>query len=477
MWVATVAIIVLVINDAIAVVTVFRQPRDIAATWAWLLVLLLLPVIGFILYWLFGRKLSTKKLTSMATQRRLGIDKLVQNQQEAIAVGQDLIGTDQNAGLPELVRALLRADGALVTTMNHVELLPERDPYTKRLFADIAAAVNHVHIEAYRIEPDDTGRALAALLTKQAQAGVRVRLIYDAFGSHRIKPRFWQALRAAGGQVETFIGTKFSRVNPRINFRNHRKIVVVDGKIGYMGGYDIGQSPHRKKAVRDSPLRITGQAVAVLQARFFMDWNTSAKIQKVHFQQTYFPPSADDGHTTMQIVSGGPEQPVEAIKLGYMRLISLAKKRIWIQTPYFVPDDSLLDALIIAANSGIDVRIMVPRHTNQPAMARASRYYLDQLVKRGASVFYFNAGFLHAKAIIVDGQYLATGTANLDVRSFRLNFEITAFIYDRGLAQEAARLFENELTQANAYTTTQVQNKSRRTQLGDELSRLLAPIL
>lgn len=369
MWVTGLAIAIVVINAAIAIVTVFREPRDIAATWGWLLVLLLLPVVGFVLYFLFGRKLSSHKLNTMATQQRLGIDQMVAAQQEAINVGQDLIGGGSQAGVPELVRTLLQVDGALITTMNSVQLLAERAQFTRLLFADMAAATDHIHIEAYTIEPDATGQALVQLLTKKAQAGVRVRVIYDTFGSHRLKRDFWTPLREAGGQVEPFFATRWGRVNPRINFRNHRKLTVIDGAVGYMGGFDIGASPTRRhprrlQISRDTQLRITGQAVAVLQARFFVDWNTTAKIQKVHFQRAYFPAAADNGKTTMQIVAGGPEQPHPAIKLGYLRLFTLAKHSIWIQTPYFVPDDSLLDALTIAANAGIDVRIMVPVHTN-----------------------------------------------------------------------------------------------------------------
>ncbi|WP_338215267.1 cardiolipin synthase [Lacticaseibacillus salsurivasis] len=477
MWLETLLVVIVVVNAASAIVTVFRQPRDIAATWAWLLVLMLIPVLGFVLYWLFGRKLSTNKLNALATQQRLGIDQMVAAQQEAVELSQDQGANSPFAGAPELVRTLLKADGALITTMNDVQLIFDRTEFSRRLFEDLEAAQHHIHIEAYTIAPDAHGQALVQLLVKKVEAGVRVRVIYDTFGSHRLNRNFWRPLIAAGGMVEPFIATKLGRANLRINFRNHRKITVIDGRVGYMGGFDIGSSSRKYLITQDTQLRISGQAVASLQARFFMDWNTTARIKKVHFQRAYFPESHDTGRTTMQIVSGGPEQDLEAIKLGDLRLLALAKRRIWVQSPFFVPDDSLLDGLILAAQSGMDVRLMVPKQTNQPLMAKATAFYLNRLAKHGVKVYRYDAGFLHRKVIIVDSQYLMTGSPNLDVRSFKLNFEIAAFIYDQALAERAERQFKLDLQQATAYTYAEVKSQTRWHQMGTELARLFAPIL
>ena len=477
MWLFGIGVVIVVLNAILAMITVFYQPRDIAATWAWLLVLLLLPVVGLGLYLIFGRKLSANKLNALATQRRLGIDEMVASQQEAINVGAGLIGQQQTAGVPELVRTLLQIDGALITTMNTVTLESSRRRFTKTLFADIEQAQDHIHLEAYTIEPDAIGQRLRNLLVQKAQAGVRVRVMYDTFGSHRLNARFWRPLTAAGGQVAPFFATRAARLNPRINFRNHRKLTVIDGKIGYMGGFDIGNSPRHLPIRQDLQLQVTGQAVTVLQARFFTDWNTTAKIKKVHFQDSYFPAPIDGGQTTMQIVASGPEQDYDALRLGYLRLIAMAKSSIWIQTPYFVPDESLLDALIFAANAGIDVRIMVPRHTNQPLMAAASSFYIDRVVAGGGQAYYYEAGFLHAKTVVVDAKILATGTANFDIRSFKLNFEITAFIYDEALAKQAHELFSLDLTKATPYPLHTVLKRPHLSRLGAELARLLAPIL
>ncbi|WP_225354055.1 cardiolipin synthase [Lacticaseibacillus saniviri] len=421
--------------------------------------------------------MSVNKLRDIQTQQRLGIDQLVETQLHEAKTQTLLPDRQLPHGLMSMINTLLVADGALITEDNHIDILADRDEFMNQLFTDIAQATNHVHLEAYTIEPDDWGIKLRDLLVAAAKRGVRVRVNYDSFGSHRLSQKFWRPLTSVGGQVEVFVATRLSRANLRINFRNHRKIIVIDGQVGYIGGFNIGHS-HRGPAIsRDTQLRMTGSGVQSLQTRFFMDWNATAKVKKVYFQQEYFPKPIKAGHSLIQIVSGSPGQSIEAIKLGYLRLIALAKHSIWIQTPYFVPDDSLLDALVIAANSGIDVRIMVPGKTNQPTMTRATRYYLDQIVQSGAQVFIYQEGFLHAKTLVVDGRYVATGTANMDVRSFKLNFEVAAFIYDHHVASQFQQLFLSDMQAATPLTQRQVASQTRWHQIGQELSRLLAPIL
>ena len=388
MWIWLVLGFLYIINALTAIITVFRSHRDISAVWAWLLVLLLLPVVGFLIYFVFGRKLRANRMQDLMTQRLLGIDDLVDQQQQALAAGQPLIGTPGSGGVSELVRTLLRADDALVTTHNDVQVLALREAFFKQLFEDIAVATEHIHIEAYTIRPDAIGHQLRDLLIEKAYAGVTVRVLYDTFGSHDLPNNFWKKLTAAGGQVERFVATKLGRWNPRINFRNHRKLIIIDGQLAYLGGFNLGKEHHGLPMLRDTQLRIQGKAVAVAQARFLMDWNGTSKQQKVKNVDVLFREPVVTGNTTMQIVSGGPEQQVEAIKLGYLGLINQAKRSIWIESPYFVPDDSLLDALTIAANAGVDVRVMIPKKANQILMAKASLFYLNQVVANGGQAFF-----------------------------------------------------------------------------------------
>ncbi len=477
MWIWLVLGFLYIINALTAIITVFRSHRDISAVWAWLLVLLLLPVVGFLIYFVFGRKLRANRMQDLMTQRLLGIDDLVDQQQQALAAGQPLIGTPGSGGVSELVRTLLRADDALVTTHNDVQVLALREAFFKQLFEDIAVATEHIHIEAYTIRPDAIGHQLRDLLIEKAYAGVTVRVLYDTFGSHDLPNNFWKKLTAAGGQVERFVATKLGRWNPRINFRNHRKLIIIDGQLAYLGGFNLGKEHHGLPMLRDTQLRIQGKAVAVAQARFLMDWNGTSKQQKVKNVDVLFREPVVTGNTTMQIVSGGPEQQVEAIKLGYLGLINQAKRSIWIESPYFVPDDSLLDALTIAANAGVDVRVMIPKKANQILMAKASLFYLNQVVANGGQAFLYEEGFLHAKTIVVDGKYVSTGTANFDIRSFKLNFEIAAFIYDHRIGNTLQKLFLADMERAMPYTQKVIKAKTRPKQLSEELSRLLAPIL
>lgn len=477
MWIWLVLGFLYIINALTAIITVFRSHRDISAVWAWLLVLLLLPVVGFLIYFVFGRKLRANRMQDLMTQRLLGIDDLVDQQQQALAAGQPLIGTPGSGGVSELVRTLLRADDALVTTHNDVQVLALREAFFKQLFEDIAMATEHIHIEAYTIRPDAIGHQLRDLLIEKAYAGVTVRVLYDTFGSHDLPNNFWKKLTAAGGQVERFVATKLGRWNPRINFRNHRKLIIIDGQLAYLGGFNLGKEHHGLPMLRDTQLRIQGKAVAVAQARFLMDWNGTSKQQKVKNVDVLFREPVVTGNTTMQIVSGGPEQQVEAIKLGYLGLINQAKRSIWIESPYFVPDDSLLDALTIAANAGVDVRVMIPKKANQILMAKASLFYLNQVVANGGQAFLYEEGFLHAKTIVVDGKYVSTGTANFDIRSFKLNFEIAAFIYDHRIGNTFQKLFLADMERAMPYTQKVIKAKTRPKQLSEELSRLLAPIL
>ena len=477
MWIWLVLGFLYIINALTAIITVFRSHRDISAVWAWLLVLLLLPVVGFLIYFVFGRKLRANRMQDLMTQRLLGIDDLVDQQQQALAAGQPLIGTPGSGGVSELVRTLLRADDALVTTHNDVQVLALREAFFKQLFEDIAVATEHIHIEAYTIRPDAIGHQLRDLLIEKAYAGVTVRVLYDTFGSHDLPNNFWKKLTAAGGQVERFVATKLGRWNPRINFRNHRKLIIIDGQLAYLGGFNLGKEHHGLPMLRDTQLRIQGKAVAVAQARFLMDLNGTSKQQKVKNVDVLFREPVVTGNTTMQIVSGGPEQQVEAIKLGYLGLINQAKRSIWIESPYFVPDDSLLDALTIAANAGVDVRVMIPKKANQILMAKASLFYLNQVVANGGQAFLYEEGFLHAKTIVVDGKYVSTGTANFDIRSFKLNFEIAAFIYDHRIGNTFQKLFLADMERAMPYTQKVIKAKTRPKQLSEELSRLLAPIL
>lgn len=479
--------ILYVINDIIAMITVFKQKRDIAAIWSWLLVLHFLPVIGFCFYLVFGKRLSQEKIFNLKTQTKVGIQKAIANQKAQWQEHKLLPETQSTPEVRELVHMFLEEASTPLTTNNGVSVFTDGSDKFRHLIADINRAKNHVNVEYYSFYNDRIGRELLAALEASAARGVCVRVIYDSFGSHGTTRRFFRRLIELGGQVEPFFGAKKSLSSLRLNYRMHRKIVVIDGSIGYIGGFNVGdQYLGRKEKFgywRDTHLRLEGGATSPLQTRFFMDWNATVKHSKfsqpLSFTRNYFPKQHEKaGSASVQIVSSGPDNDREMIKLGYLKMISNANDYIYIQTPYLIPDDSVLETLTVAALSGVKVKIMVPSMPDHAFVYRATEYYAKQLSQvNGIEVYRYDAGFLHAKTMVVDDVAASVGSANLDFRSFKLNFEANAFCYDRALASQLRQIFERDLTTATLMDTRYFAEQSRWRKFKQYFSRMLSPIL
>ena len=325
------------------------------------------------------------------------------------------------------------------------------------------------------------------LLEEKAAEGVEVRLLYDAFGSHGTKPKDFNRLIQNGGHVHTFVTSQRALLRFRLNYHDHRKIVVIDGKIGYTGGFNIANqyvNPTKKFGYwRDTHIRIYGAAASLLQLRFLTDWNVSVPEQKkVAYHLDYFfqkELGKDDKHenTSIQLVSSGPNNEREQIKLSFIKLITAAKKRVWIQTPYLVPDESVIAALKIAASSGVEVKIMIPNKPDHPFIYRATQYYARQLIKENVQILVYENGFLHAKTLIIDDEICMVGSANQDVRSYRLNFETSAVIYDPAFLTQLADQFLQDEKQCTPMTTETVKEMSGWLLFKQQISRLFSPIL
>ena len=299
-----------------------------------------------------------------------------------------------------------------------------------------------------------------------------------------VKRSFYDALRQNGGLAEPFLMTHSNLFDFRLNYRDHRKIVTIDGQIGYVGGFNVGDQYLGRLPKfgywRDTHLRVIGGGVYSLQQRFIRDWNASQRHvhDKIIYYRPYFPPiTVKQGNTALQIVSNGPESPLEKIKLGYLRLINAAQDHIWIQTPYLIPDDSVLDALRIAIHSGVDVRIMVPCKPDHPFVYRATQYYAHQLANEGATIYFYQNGFLHAKTMVVDGKMASVGSANVDFRSFKLNFEINAFIYDHRITDQLEQIFVNDIRNCKVMTPEMFAAQPVWLRFKQTFSRLFSPIL
>lgn len=475
------SIVVLVINILFAAVVVFLERKDATSTWAWLLVLSFIPILGFVLYLLLGQNLTRYRLFQWKERAKLNIDQLVINQIHHLQEKDFPFRKPDTLEYKDFIYMHLIQNGALFTEDNEVDILIDGHQKFDTLLKDIENAKDHIHIQYYIYRSDNLGKRIRNALIKKAKEGVYVRVLYDALGSRTLRKRFFKDLIAAGGKVEVFFPSKLSPINLRLNYRNHRKLVVIDGKIGYTGGFNVGDEylglDKKFGYWRDTHLRIQGTAVATLQARFIMDWNEASRYHDITFVPEHFPEPEQTGHVGMQIVTSGPDAEIEHIKNGYIKMISAAKKSIIIQTPYFIPDASMLDAVRIACLSGIDVRIMIPNKPDHMFVYWATTSYIGELIKVGAKIYVYDNGFLHTKMIVVDNKIATIGSANFDVRSSRLNFEINAFIYDSNIAKQLTDAFEKDLQLSAELTEEHYKQRSLWIRFKESISRLLSPIL
>lgn len=472
---------IFLINIFLAAALVFLERRDATSTWAWILVLFFIPIFGFFVYLLLGRKLRKKTLFKWEGRSRVGIESLISHQMDLLEEEKFDFKNPDVHNYKDMVYLHLRNNGAVLTQDNAVRIFNDGREKFNSLIADMENAKDHIHIQYYIFRLDELGTRIMDVLTAKAQQGVKVRLMYDDMGSRSLNKRHFREFVKAGGEVETFFPSVWPLINPRLNYRNHRKIVVIDGRVGYIGGFNVGDEYlglHRKFGYwRDTHLRVEGSALHPLQTRFILDWNQASSRHDIEYDEIYFPAIPKKGNTTMQIVSSGPDEEWEQIKDGYLKLINSAKEYIYIQTPYFIPDPSFYDAIRIATLSGIDVRIMIPNKPDHPFVYWATYSYAGQLLKAGARVFIYDNGFLHTKMIVIDDKASTVGTANIDVRSFKLNFEVNAFIYDSIVSQDLANLFYQDMELSDELTYENYLERTRMIKTKESIARLLAPIL
>ncbi len=473
--------IILIVNMLLAIIVIFIERREPSTTWAWLLVLFFLPVAGFILYLFLGRNLRSKHLFQWEDQNKIGIEPALQKQLNELISDNFHFRNNSTRDNRDLIYMHLRMNDALLTEDNKISIFTDGKKKFEQLFKDIDQAKNHIHIQYYIIKDGNLGKYFIELLTKKAKEGVKVRVLYDELGSRTLHKKFFKKFKEAGGRVEVFFPSKLKFFNPRLNFRNHRKLVIIDGKIGYVGGFNVGDEylglDPKFGYWRDTHLRIEGSAVHATQTRFILDWNQASKHHDIVYQPIYFPELQANGSIGMQIVTSGPDSEWEQIKNGYIKLISSAKKSIHIQTPYFIPDASLFDALRIASLSGISVKLMIPNKPDHIFVYWATTFYAGELLKAGAQVYIYDNGFIHAKMIVVDEEVTSIGTANIDVRSFKLNFEVNAFIYNEEIAKLLTEIFYKDLEVSRELTLDIYSKRSKKIKIKESLSRLLAPIL
>ena len=456
----------------IAAVVILLQRRSAAATLAWLLVLVLLPGVGLIIYRLLGPLRLTRKRLKRRLGRRLVEDALNAMESLRIAGANEL----QVARVPIAMRE------APPLHARAIDLYVDGAAAYAAIFAAIEAARQHVHLEYYIFEPDQIGTQLRDLLIKKARAGVTVRLLVDGTGSSHLRRRFLRPLLDAGALVAWFnpLSLRWIRTR-RIDFRTHRKIVVCDGVVAFMGGMnvsDVHSARLSEKYWRDTHMRIEGAAVLTIQRIFIEDWYF-ATAQLPPQTSALFPVQEADpvGLHVVQIVASGPDHDFMTIRDSYFTAITRATSRVWLTTPYFVPDEAIGTALCTAAMRGVDVRLLLPVRGDSWLIDLAARSYVPELLAAGVKVYEYLPRFVHAKTIVIDDDLAIVGTANLDNRSFRLDFELTALVFDRAFTMQLASAFDADLTESRAMDAASRAHLSLLRRLGEASARLLSPLL
>ena len=473
---ATILLIVAyIINIISAISLIFIERKEPTTTWAWLLVLMILPGIGFLLYLIFGQNLSRqklfreKKVIDERKSREL-IEKF-KKEKSANNISNEFI---------ELINMNYNHSKSLYTTGNDIKVYIDGIEKFKQLIEDIRNAKNFIHIEYYIFKLDDLGKQIINELKKKVDEGLEVRLLVDGMGSKSLRNNHIRYIRDLGIKFNVFFPGRLPYINMRLNYRNHRKIAIIDGKFGYVGGFNVGNEYINKgkqfKYWRDTHIRIQGEAVNELNKRFILDWDYASEGE-IKDNKKYFLDQEEYGDSGIQIVSSGPDHKEEYIKNAYMKIINNAKKNVYIQTPYLVLDEPMADALKIAALSGIDVRIMVPGKPDHFFMEWILSSTMGELMECGVKIYRYQKGFIHAKTIVADGKISTVGTANLDIRSFQLNFEVNAIIYDSKIAKDLENIFNRDISDCKLVSLEEYNNRGRAIRIKEALIRLIAPIL
>lgn len=472
---------IIFINMLFCIAIVFFERKSPKSVWGWLLLLYFVPVVGFIFYLFLGADMKKRKMFRVKEVED-HINEAIRQQEHQLKSLKIEAGDSNISDYTDLVMYNLKTSGAVLTGDNDVEILTDGNDKFEQLLEDIRAAEQFIHIQYYIIKNDVLFERIRKELQEKVKQGVEVRILFDSMGCRTVPHSYWKRLREEGFKVEEFFPAFFHRFQLRINYRNHRKIVVIDNKIGYVGGFNIGKEyiglDEKFGYWRDTHLRIKGTGILGLHLRFLLDWNYAAK-ENLFGETKYFAnlyPGQKD-QCLMQIISSGPDTAQQQIRDNYLRLIHKAKERIFIQTPYFIPDESVMDALLIAIQSGVEVNIMIPCKPDHMFVYWATYSYIGDLLMAGANCYTYDNGFLHSKGIVVDGKVFCYGTANMDIRSFALNFEVNAIVYNEKKAKEMEQSFINDLQVCTKITRNMYAGRKLKIRVKEQICRLMSPLL
>lgn len=456
------------------IVVVLSENRSPVKSLAWVTVLLLLPAVGIVLYLFFGRSIKNTRMISRRNRRRL-------RRHEGRGKRLNVVKLDVSDDSAQLIRLTRSLSGSLPYDGNDVRVFTGGREKIDSLIADIEKAERFINMQYYIIEDDESGIRLKDALVRKARSGVTVRIIYDHVGSYRTRNAFFNELTCAGVQAFPFFKVVFPPFGTRINWRNHRKICIIDGKVGYIGGMNIADryitGGKKFASWRDTHLRIYGPAVASLQYSFAVDWNFMGQP----LIEDKMPTASEFGQipagNIMQLITSGPTLQWTTVGLLFIRAIASAKSRVFIQTPYFLPTEGLLRALLAASLTGVDVRVMMPVRSDSRLLTAASASYINECLKSGMKIYFYNAGMLHAKTMIVDDEFVSVGSTNFDFRSIEHNFEANMQVYSKKFNALMTEIFFSDLAKCVRVNQTEWKRRPMRKKIVESLMRLLSPIL
>ncbi|HIR83228.1 MAG TPA: cardiolipin synthase [Candidatus Cryptobacteroides pullicola] len=462
--------ILLALVVASTVTLVITQNRHPVKTLAWMMVLVFLPVIGLVLYFFFGIDNKHRRLISDADLARL--------KSHTLSLAETLPPPEYDDRDADLVNLLGTTNKACPMPGNAVRVYTEFGTMLSDLLDDMRSARDHIHFEFFKIEDDSVGRAIEEVFVEKIREGVEVRVQYDD-AANLDRNRFFRRLRDEGVQVQPFLKVVIPFISSDTNYRNHRKLVVIDGRIGYTGGMNIAErylKGIRGGVWRDTHMRVEGPAVSEMQTCFIVDWQFSSR--QVLDACRYYPALSPKGPVTLQVATGGPMDEWRVIMQGIVQMIASSREYVYVQSPYLVPTEPVLLALRNAALSGVDVRVMIPYRGDRGIIVPlASRSYVDEVTAAGVKVYFYSGGYMHSKAIVCDDRVSTIGSTNMDVRSYEQDFEINAFIYDREVAVALRKAFLHDQLDSWLVDPVKWAGRSWFKRYKESLARLLSPLL
>lgn len=469
-WVYNSAVALYVCLVAAIIIVILSENRNPVKSLAWITVLIAMPLLGVILYIFFGRSLRNKRMISRANRRRL------KRAERFRPVDINHQGLSENS--LQHVRLARAVGGALFYPGNHVTVFTNGTSKFAAFERDLAAARQYINLQYYIFEDDNIGSRIRDILIDRAKAGVKVRVIYDNVGSFSTSRRFFNEMSKAGIEVYPFFKVYFPPFGTRINWRNHRKLCIIDGEVGYIGGMNIADryidGGKNFESWRDTHLRVTGPVIGALQYSFAVDWSFMGRPL---ISETIDNNDPEPDGIGMQMITSGPTSTWSNVELMFLHGIASAKQRIYIQTPYFLPTDGLLKALQTAALSNVDVRIMLPRRSDSRMLQLASNSYLTECLRSGIKFYFYTPGMLHSKSIIIDDEMATVGSANFDFRSFEHNFEANIFIYSKELNNRMTEIFLADMRHSIRVIPANWRRRPDILRISESLIRIFAPIL